>query len=85
MERWRDPLRRELLERTLVSLFGTLLPGAYRIRSVAVVFAGEGVPREEFLRRFTASLGAHGSILHIRRERIEGLDGLMVRVVIHVP
>ena len=47
-----------------------------RIRSVAVVFAGEGVPREEFLRRFSASLGAHGLILHLSRERVEALAGI---------
>jgi NTE family protein len=47
-----------------------------RIRSVAVVFAGEGVPREEFLRRFSTSLGAHGSILHLSRERVESLAGI---------
>jgi predicted acylesterase/phospholipase RssA len=41
-----------------------------------VVFAGEGVPREEFLRRFSASLGAHGSILHLSRERVEALAGI---------
>ena len=47
-----------------------------RIRSVAVVFAGEGVPREEFLRRFSASLGAHGSILRLSREGVEALAGI---------
>ena len=47
-----------------------------RIRSVAVVFAGEGVPREEFLRRFSTSLGAHGSTLHLSRERVEALAGI---------
>lgn len=47
-----------------------------RIRSVAVVFAGEGVPREEFIRRFSAALGAHGSILNLSRERVEALAGI---------
>lgn len=47
-----------------------------RIRSVAVVFAGEGVPREEFLRRLSASLGAHGSTLHLSRGRVEALAGI---------
>lgn len=47
-----------------------------RIRSIAVVFAGEGVPREEFIRRFSAALGVHGSILNLNRERVEALAGI---------
>lgn len=46
-----------------------------RIRSIAVVFAGEGVPREEFIRRFSAALEVHGSILNLNRERVEALAG----------
>lgn len=47
-----------------------------RIRNVAVVFAGESVPREEFLRRFSASLAAHGSTLRLGREQVEELAGI---------
>jgi NTE family protein len=47
-----------------------------RIRSVAVVFAGEGVPREEFLRRFSSSLGVHGATLHLNRDRVDALAGI---------
>lgn len=47
-----------------------------RIRSVAVIFADGGVPREEFLRRFSASLETHGSILRLSRERAEALAGI---------
>ncbi len=48
-----------------------------RIRSIALVFAGEGVPREEFIRRFSSSLGAHGSVLNLGRERVEALAGII--------
>jgi len=47
-----------------------------QIRSIAVVFAGEGVPREEFIQRLSAALGAHGSILNLSRERVEALAGI---------
>jgi NTE family protein len=47
-----------------------------RIRSIAVVFAGESVAREEFIRRFSAALGVHGSTLNLNRERVEALSGI---------
>ena len=47
-----------------------------RIRSVAVVFAGKGIPGEEFLRRLSASLGVHGSTLHLNSERVEAIAGI---------
>jgi NTE family protein len=47
-----------------------------RIRCVAVVFAGEAVPQEPFLNRFSDALGAHGPVLRLSRERVEALAGI---------
>ena len=48
----------------------------FRIRSVAVVFSGERLSRKDFLRKLTGALEAHGTVLHISRERAESLSGI---------
>ncbi len=47
-----------------------------RIRSVAVVFAGDGVPRAPFLDGLSVALGAHGPVLRLSSERVASLAGI---------